>query len=75
MHFLSWVLEQADEPGDHYAIANILYTDINNGCMPPVKSVLQIKEHFSRRHPSKGQQIVDMITNAFVAYVDRGRNP
>lgn len=75
MHFLSWLLEQGDEPGDHYPLANIVYTDINNGCMPPIKSVQQMKEHFSRRHPVKGPQIVDMISNAFVAYVDRDRNP
>ena len=71
MHFLSWLLEQADEPGDHFTVANIIYTDINNGCMSPVRSVVQMKDHFIRRHPVKGPQIVEMIADAFVAYVDR----
>lgn len=62
MHFLGW-LESQD-----LKIARIIIADYNNGCLPPVRNVLALKEHFLRRHQYNGEQIAALITEAFIAY-------
>lgn len=63
MHFLSWLESQSD-----MRVARIIMDDYNNGCLPPVRNVASLKEHFLRRHQYTGEKIAALITEAFIAY-------
>lgn len=70
MHFLSWLLEQIDEPVPESRVAKIVYWDINNGCMNPLRSAAQVREHFYERHAAHAAEIVGSLDQAFKAYAD-----
>ena len=63
MHFISWLEQQND-----LRITRLLMRDYNNGCLPPVKNVAQLRKHFIDKHYMNSTSILALIEDAFVAY-------
>lgn len=68
MHFLNWLLEQQDEPGDSGLLANVIWADINNGCGLRFTSPVEWSQHFSIKHKKTAEILNDLLNEAFILY-------
>ena len=68
MHFLSWILDKRDEPGDVGLISNAIWTDINNGCAVRYTEPIEWAVHFIRHHPRMSKALNSKLAVAKVEY-------
>ena len=66
--FITWLYEQLDSGDDLAAFAKVVENDRNNGCMPPIRGVTDIKTHFKRDHPRNYTALEAKLHEAFIAY-------
>jgi len=68
MHFLNWVLEKQEEPGDLGLFATVIYQDINNGCALRFTEPSEWKAHFTLKHRKMGYILIGLLENATLEY-------
>ena len=71
MHFLNWVLDQKEEPGDLGLISAVMWADINNGCGLRYTSPVEWNHHFDSKHKKTSELLNGMLTEAFILYANR----
>lgn len=70
--FLEWLIDQRlDEESKYFGLAEIIWADIHSGCLQPVKSVVDLQEHFRERHTHIAYRTATLLAEAFGAYTDR----
>ena len=70
MHFLNWVLEKQDEPGNLGVFAKVLWQDINNGCGARYTTPLEWRGHFDKKHPRTKEKLNALLSQVYLQYAD-----
>lgn len=71
MLFLEWLLDQRNDEGVHSRLARLIWRDIETGCLQPVKSVIELGDHYREHHGHIAYRVNTLISEAFGAYTDR----
>lgn len=70
MHFLNWILEQQESPGEVGLFGTIIYNDINNGCGMRFTEPMEWQDHFNDRHKKTAKVLNSLLLEAYVGYRD-----
>lgn len=70
MHFLNWILDQQEEPGNLGVFSKVIWQDINNGCGARFTSPIEWRIHFNKKHPTKADTLNGLLAAAYVQYVN-----
>lgn len=70
MHFLNWVLEQSEEPGDVGLFSAIVYNDINNGCGARFTNPMEWQEHFVTKHKRTARVLIELLLESYTVYTE-----
>jgi len=68
--FLEWLQDQLDAGTAASDIANLVWKDRNNGCMPPLRNITQVIQHFESYHHSTFEGVKSQLIAAFTEYVN-----
>ena len=67
--FLDWLYDQMDAGTPAGDIATLLWKDRNNGCMPPVRNLTQVLDHFETYHSLVFAGVKAQLVSSFTEYV------
>jgi hypothetical protein len=68
--FTSWVFDQKDRDDRTGQLAKLVWSDYNSGCARAYRDAVGWKEHFERKHPRHYSELLDLLGDAFVEYVN-----
>ena len=68
MHFLNWVLDKQEAPGNLGLFAKVVWNDINNGCGARYTSPVEWRIHFNKKHPKTAEKLSQLLSVAYTEY-------
>jgi len=69
VHFLNWLLEQQEEPGDVGLFATVIWQDINNGCGLRYTEYREWQHHFIKKHPRMAKRLIALLESSYLLYM------
>lgn len=69
MKFLSWLLDQIDEPTRVGRFGKVCWDDINNGCASTKFGPMDWRDHFNEKHPSTADNLNSLLVMAYSVYI------
>jgi len=68
VHFLNWILDQQEEPGNLGIFSKVIWQDINNGCGARYTTPLEWRSHFDKKHPRTKERLNALLSAAYIQY-------
>jgi hypothetical protein len=72
--FTTWLSEQDDRPDNVGTLSRLLNKDLNNGCMPHVRTADHILRHFLNHHPKVYMQVSQVLVIAYKEFLELEQN-
>jgi len=73
MRFTTWLWEQLDLPGQASSLANICWSDVNNGCASAKFTGSDWLNHFNEKHPDTSATLSKLFMSVYLEFLDEVR--